>query len=93
MLHIHAFDYSPHAVKLVQRNPLYGSPTSCGKISAAVWDLTGTELPPNIEEGSVDLVLCVFVLSALHPDEWAQAVANIYRVCSSLYNNKQTVDL
>ena len=46
-----------------------------------MWDLTSENtLPPGVEPGTVDIVLCVFVLSALHPDEWGKAIANIHRV-------------
>jgi tRNAThr (cytosine32-N3)-methyltransferase len=79
LLTIHAFDYSGHAVKLVQRNPLYENPP-IGSIRAAKWDLTSPSLPPGVEEGSVGIVLLVFVLSALHPNEWGQAVSNIRRM-------------
>lgn len=63
-----------------QNNPLYADPP-IGSIQAAVWDLTseGT-LPPGVEPNTVDIILCVFVLSALHPDEWGKAIANIHRV-------------
>lgn len=75
---IRAYDYSTHAVKLVQTNALYGSP-SVGKIEAAVWDLSSLDtLPPGVEPGTVDIIILVFVLSALHPDEWGKAIANIH---------------
>jgi len=51
-----------------------------GSISASVWDLTSDSLPDGIAPGSVDIVVLVFVLSALHPQEWAKAVANIYKI-------------
>ena len=44
---------------------------------------TATEaerLPPNIEPGSVDIVVLIFVLSALHPNEWKAAAENVYRM-------------
>ncbi|KAF5362492.1 hypothetical protein D9756_002202 [Leucocoprinus leucothites] len=72
-----AFDYSSHAVKLVQSNPLYASPP-CGSISASVWDVTSANgLPADVAPESVDVVILVFVMSALHPDEWGKAVNNI----------------
>ncbi|KAI0792218.1 S-adenosyl-L-methionine-dependent methyltransferase [Abortiporus biennis] len=74
-----AFDYSAQAVKLVQSNPLYTSPP-VGSIRADVWDLSSPSLPPGVEPGSVDIVTLVFVLSALHPAEWAQAIQNIHRI-------------
>jgi len=96
-LSLHAYDFSSHAVKLVQvcgstlakvsiahitsqHNPLYTSPP-VGTIHASVWDLTSPDgLPPGLEPGTVDIAILVFVLSALHPEEWARAVNNIHRV-------------
>lgn len=62
-----------------QNNPLYLSPP-LGTIEAAVWDLTSPTLPPGLEPGSVDILTLVFVMSALHPKEWANAVSNIHKV-------------
>ncbi|OJT02955.1 tRNA(Thr) (cytosine(32)-N(3))-methyltransferase [Trametes pubescens] len=78
-LSLKAYDYSSHAVKLVQSNPLYLSPP-LGTIEAAVWDLTSPTLPPGLEPGSVDILTLVFVMSALHPKEWANAVSNIHKL-------------
>jgi len=79
-LHLHAYDYSSHAVKLVQNNPQYISPVA-GSIHASVWDVTSTEgLPQDIDPGTVDIVILVFVMSALHPDEWGQAINNIQKI-------------
>ncbi|KDR80802.1 hypothetical protein GALMADRAFT_241246 [Galerina marginata CBS 339.88] len=78
-LHIRAYDYSSHAVKLVQNDPHYASPL-VGKIHASVWDVTSQNLPPDIAPGTVDIVIMVFVMSALHPDEWGQAVNNIQKI-------------
>ncbi|RPD64512.1 methyltransferase [Lentinus tigrinus ALCF2SS1-7] len=78
-LKLHAYDYSSHAVKLVQNNPLYTSPP-VGTIQAAVWDLTSPTLPPDLEPGSVDIIVLIFVLSALHPSEWANAVSNVHKL-------------
>ncbi|KAH7890996.1 S-adenosyl-L-methionine-dependent methyltransferase [Phlebopus sp. FC_14] len=79
-LSITAYDYSSHAVKLVQSNPLFHSPP-IGSIHAAVWDLSSeNSLPPGVEPGTIDIVICVFVLSALHPDEWGRAISNIHKM-------------
>ncbi|KAG6909371.1 hypothetical protein DXG01_000810 [Tephrocybe rancida] len=79
-LQLRAYDYSNHAVKLVQNNELYLSPP-VGSIQAAVWDLTSSEgLPSGIDIESVDIVILVFVFSALHPDEWGRAIANIHKM-------------
>lgn len=63
-----------------QSNPLYLEPP-IGTIDAAVWDLTSEEsLPPGVDPESVDIIILVFVVSALHPDEWGRAIANIHKV-------------
>jgi len=49
-------------------------------MQADVWDLASEELPPGVEENTVDVVLMVFVFSALSPLQWKQAVHNIHRV-------------
>ncbi|KAI1790240.1 methyltransferase [Ganoderma leucocontextum] len=78
-LNLRAYDYSNHAVKLIQSNPLYTTPP-VGTIQAAVWDLTSTTLPPHVDPESVDVILLIFVLSALHPSEWANAVSNVHKM-------------
>ncbi|KAJ3859478.1 S-adenosyl-L-methionine-dependent methyltransferase [Lentinula novae-zelandiae] len=79
-LELYAYDYSNHAIKLVQHNPLYAFPP-CGSIHSAVWDLSSDDsLPPGLASASVDIVILVFVLSALHPDEWASAIRNVQKV-------------
>jgi len=52
-----------------------------GSVHAVVWDLADKQnLPEGVEPGSIDIIVIIFVLSALHPNEWRQAVSNIYRV-------------
>ncbi|KAJ7105113.1 methyltransferase [Mycena crocata] len=78
-LALRAYDYSKHAIKLLQENPLYASPP-CGTIEADVWDLTSEQLPVGIVPGCANIVIMVFVFSALHPDEWSRAVANVHKI-------------
>ncbi|GJE93230.1 S-adenosyl-L-methionine-dependent methyltransferase [Phanerochaete sordida] len=78
-LSLRAYDYASHAVKVVQTNPLYLDPP-VGNIQAAVWDLSSDSLPPGLEAGTVDIVILIFVLSALHPDEWRQAITNVHKL-------------
>ncbi|KAF9819346.1 hypothetical protein IEO21_02234 [Rhodonia placenta] len=78
-LQLRAYDYSSHAVKLVQTNPLYISPPA-GSIKAAVWDLSSDQLPSEVEPESVDIIILIFVLSALHPSEWRCAVSNVHKM-------------
>ena len=74
---IYACDYSKKAVELIRANEAYD-----GKhIRAEVWDVASTTetLPPGVDPESVDVVLMVFIFSALNPTEWAQAVRNVWR--------------
>jgi hypothetical protein len=66
-----------------QNHPLYRSP-EVGSVYASVWDLTSSGLPQDVSPGTVDIVILVFVLSALHPDEWGQAINNIQKVSRSI---------
>lgn len=77
-LSIHACDYSAEAVGVVHSNPLYTAPPGGAKCVSTVWDLSSSsELPTGLQPGSVDIIVLIFVLSALHPREWQQAVQNI----------------
>ncbi|KAJ7173722.1 methyltransferase [Mycena filopes] len=78
-LTLRAYDYSKHAIRLVQENPLYKAPP-IGTIEANVWDLTSESLPEGVEPESADIVIMVFVFSALHPEEWSRAVANVHKI-------------
>ncbi|KAF5316640.1 hypothetical protein D9619_006243 [Psilocybe cf. subviscida] len=79
-LSLHAYDYANHAVKLVQNDPLYLSPP-VGKIHASVWDVTSPDgIPDDIVPGTVDIVIMVFVMSALHPNEWGRAINNVQKI-------------
>ncbi|KAJ2613602.1 hypothetical protein H4S08_002108 [Coemansia sp. RSA 1365] len=81
-LFVYACDYSRIAVDVVK--------VSIGWLcmimllfyscTAFVWDLASTELPPNVAPESIEIMLMVFVFSALHPSQWKQAVANAYQL-------------
>ncbi|CAG8457298.1 17410_t:CDS:2 [Racocetra persica] len=38
------------------------------------------KIPENIEPGSLDIVVLIFVMSAIHPQCWSQAVENVYKM-------------
>ncbi|MCJ1276277.1 hypothetical protein MMC21_004082 [Puttea exsequens] len=73
---IHACDFSRKAIDIMLANPAYDSK----HIQASVWDITAIQLPNGLSEASVDLVLLVFIFSALSPTQWDAAVRNIWRV-------------
>jgi tRNAThr (cytosine32-N3)-methyltransferase len=76
-LRLHACDYSAKAVDLIRAQPAYATQTT-PILQADVWDVAGSSLPPGLEAESVDLVLMIFVFSAISPLQWSQAVRNVY---------------
>lgn len=75
-LKIHACDFSKKAVEVMRSHESYNT----DHIQADVWDISSDELPPGLEEGSVNVALLVFIFSALSPSQWKKAVENVYRV-------------
>jgi len=75
-LKIHACDFSKKAVEVIRANEVYDTKS----IQADVWDAAGHELPEGLKEGSVDVVIMIFIFSALSPSQWDQCVQNIYKV-------------
>ena len=60
-LKVHGRDYSPRAIEVLLADPQF-NPEIC---TAGVWDIAAETLPEGIEEGSVDVITLLFVLSAL----------------------------
>lgn len=81
-LKMHACDYLKVAVDLVKRNELFGENHKAGTAYSLVWDLANEEglLPDDMEPHSVDIVIMIFVFSALSPAQWVAAVANLKKV-------------
>lgn len=78
-LTIHACDYSKKAVEIIRAQEAYDGKT----IVADVWDAAGKgegSAPPGIEKGSVDIVIMIFIFSALAPDQWKQCVRNVWEL-------------
>ncbi|KAI1498566.1 methyltransferase [Biscogniauxia marginata] len=75
-LKIHACDFSKKAVEVMRSHEAYDPEF----MQADVWDAAGEELPPSLEDNSVDVVVMVFIFSALSPLQWNQAVQNVHRV-------------
>lgn len=75
-------DYSKVAVDLVKSNENFAEHHEKGVAYSSVWDLGNAEgqLPDDLEENSVDIVIMVFVFSALHPDQWKHAVNNLQKL-------------
>ncbi|KAJ4554345.1 hypothetical protein HRR78_002749 [Exophiala dermatitidis] len=77
-LKLHAVDFSKKAVETMRSAEEYEA--SNGIMQADVWDAAGEHLPPGVEEGTVDIVIMIFIFSALHPRQWQQAVVNVRRM-------------
>ncbi|PGH01946.1 hypothetical protein AJ79_07777 [Helicocarpus griseus UAMH5409] len=78
-LKLHACDYSKKAVEVMRKSEKYDE----RYMQADVWDASADgegSLPPGLGPESVDVVLMVFIFSALSPKEWSRTVRNIYRV-------------
>lgn len=77
-LRVVAADFSKKAVETMRNAGDYHVSQGC--MRAEVWDVAGSDLPEGVEEGSVDVVIMIFIFSALNPKQWEQAVRNIWRV-------------
>jgi tRNAThr (cytosine32-N3)-methyltransferase len=78
-LRLHACDYSRKAIGVIRSQPAYLEQEP-KILQADVWDAAADVLPPDLESESVDVVLMIFIFSALSPDQWTQAVDNIFHL-------------
>jgi tRNAThr (cytosine32-N3)-methyltransferase len=87
-LRLHACDFSKNAVEVIKSSPEFNSADMVGKLEASVWDIaspknpeTGAyQLPEGLEPESVDVVVLIFIFSALAPSQWKQAVENVWQL-------------
>ncbi|KIW01788.1 uncharacterized protein PV09_06960 [Verruconis gallopava] len=84
-LTIHACDFSKTAIEVIKRHEEYSNPDNVGRLEASVWDAAAEpaanetcSLPDGVEAGTVDVLLMVFIFSALAPEQWARAVSNAW---------------
>ena len=75
-LMLHACDFSSKAVELLKANEAYDP----AHMLASVWDVSSNSLPDEVKEASVDVVILVFIFSALNPKQWDAAVRNVWRL-------------
>lgn len=81
-LNVLACDFSPAAVATTKASQLYAKHSASGRCKAFVWDLTHEHLPQEIAhlEGQLDVVVAVFVLSAIAPDKHADVADRLVRL-------------
>ena len=65
-LFVHCIDFARSAIELLRSNPLIAS--TGNRLIADVCDVVRDDLPATVPMGGVDVVMCMFVLSALPPD-------------------------
>lgn len=73
---IYACDFSPRAIEFVKQNPLYDETA----IKAFQCDITTDSIFQTIDEGTVDLISMIFVLSAIHPTKFEAVFSYLYRL-------------
>lgn len=79
-LRLHACDYSKKAIDIIRMQDAYTSQLK-PILQADVWDAaSSTELPPDLTPGTVDVILMIFIFSALSPAQWVQAVRNTFHL-------------
>lgn len=76
-LKLHACDYSKKAIEVIRSQAAYNN-QEVPILQADVWDAASAELPSGLGPGSVDIIVMIFIFSALSPDQWTQAVHNAY---------------
>lgn len=76
-LYFYALDFSPHAVGLLKKHPEYAA---TGRCSGHVVDIVKDQLPDEIAPGSLDIVMMIFVLSAISPQCFDTVIAKLAKV-------------
>lgn len=73
---IYACDYAPTAVDLVMKNELYDE----NKMKAFTCDITTETVFDLIAPQSLDIITMIFVLSAIHPDNFQQVADTLFKL-------------
>lgn len=81
-LKIFGCDYLKVAIDVVKSNENFAPNHEKGIAYSSVWDLANEngEIPEDMEPHSVDVVIMVFVFSALSPEQWKNAISNLDKV-------------
>ncbi|XP_027803642.1 tRNA N(3)-cytidine methyltransferase METTL6 isoform X2 [Marmota flaviventris] len=83
----YACDFSPRAVEFVKQNPLYNTE----RCQVFQCDLTKDDLLDHVPPESVDVVMLIFVLSAIHPDKMHLVLKNIYKMRKYIQRDEITL--
>lgn len=74
---IYASDFSPQAIEILKTSPEYDEKRCNAFVLDATADDWTTIVP--FEESSVDIIVLIFVLSAIHPDKYSKIMENIFK--------------
>ncbi|KJH40840.1 methyltransferase domain protein [Dictyocaulus viviparus] len=75
-LFIYSCDYSYVAVQALKRDVKYDQ----SRIYGFVWDITEDAPRDAPDENSLDYVVCIYVISAIHPSKVRKAIDNLIRL-------------
>ncbi|XP_060882239.1 tRNA N(3)-methylcytidine methyltransferase METTL2 [Labrus mixtus] len=75
-LFVYCCDFSSTAVELVKTNPEYDP----GRCLAFVHDLSDVEANYPVPDGALDVIVLIFVLSALHPSKMQASITRLVRL-------------
>ncbi|XP_050521220.1 tRNA N(3)-methylcytidine methyltransferase METTL2A [Daktulosphaira vitifoliae] len=73
-VHVYCCDFSTNAINILKNNPEYDA----SKCTAFVCDITSEEWNTPFELESLDIILLVFVLSAVQPNKLNQTINKFY---------------
>uniref|UniRef100_A0A0N5AJJ3 SAM_MT_RSMB_NOP domain-containing protein n=1 Tax=Syphacia muris TaxID=451379 RepID=A0A0N5AJJ3_9BILA len=73
---VHCCDYSSKAIEIVKQNPNYDE----NRCHAFVWDVTGDVSAAAVPPESLDIISCIYVLSAIPPELQKNALENFYKL-------------
>jgi SAM-dependent methyltransferase len=76
-LQVFASDFSPQAIDILKSSPEYEQNQS--RCNAFVLDATEPLWEVPFEENSIDIIVLIFVLSAINPEKFSGIIENIYK--------------
>ncbi|XP_014367268.2 methyltransferase-like protein isoform X2 [Papilio machaon] len=74
-LFVYGCDFSSKAIEIMQQNELYNTK----RCNVFVLDATVTDWEVPFKENSIDIIVLIFVLSAIDPAKMPGLIANIYK--------------